>query len=70
MNEKTVSKEAEGQAKAEVKGISLQDILARLEKLEKTVFNSNDKPIGIPAKRNFNSDTGPFPNGSGVSTIK
>ena len=71
MADVTENKEAEGQAKAEVKKeISLQDILDRLEKLEFAVYKPNDKPIQVNLKKNYNTDPGPFLGGSGVSNIK
>jgi hypothetical protein len=71
MADEIVKQEAEGQAKAEIKTeISLQDILTRFEKLELAVYKPNDKPIQVQSKKNFNTDPGPFPRGSGVSNIK
>jgi hypothetical protein len=49
---------------------SIPELTKRIEALEEAVFKTKDKPIQIQTVRNFNTDPGPFPRGSGMNIIR
>lgn len=53
----------------ETPGNSIDQLIKRIEALEKIVLKKDENSIGLPRKYNYNTDPGPFPHGEGLANL-